>query len=676
MLFDTNKLFLISVGLFLAGGLLSLFTQKRAGLNIKLTFSFSSLGSLAGILSALSSLLTGSSMKIDLWSVLDTHLYFTAGPLAAFFILIITMVSLAVSIFSLGYVTEYIGKNNVGILGLLFNLFLLSMLGVIASGNSLMFLFFWELMSLVSYFLVVYEHQKSQVRRAGFIYLVMTHLGTIFIMLAFLILYREAGSFNFSQYALVGHKLAPGLKTIIFLMVTLGFGTKAGIIPLHIWLPKAHPAAPSNVSAVMSGVMLKTAIFGLIKVVLEILGGGPAWWGILIVIIGCISALLGVMYALLEHDIKRLLAYSSVENIGIILLGIGASLIFVSYGKSSLAILALVAGLFHAFNHAIFKSLLFMGAGSIHYATHTRDIELMGGLLKKMPQTGLLFLIGSVSISALPPFNGFVGEWLTFQSLLALGSTHNTLLNILGPLAGAALALTGALAAACFVNAFGIQFLALPRSDKAENATEVPLSMRFGMGLMALLCIAFGLLPMAVFRIIAPITQSLLGTDSVMNFSGFQWLKVHWSSGGTNSLTPLLIFAMLAVVGFVIFLLVRNIGQGGQVRLDETWNCGTELSSRMEYSATSFSKPIRIIFRKIFQPNSEIKKEYKSAPYFPENMEYKGSIKPIFEDTLYRPTTKFFISFSNKLRKLQSGSVHLYLAYIFVTLVIMLLFAR
>ncbi|MHB1405451.1 MAG: hydrogenase 4 subunit B [Desulfitobacteriaceae bacterium] len=675
--------FLLMVGLLFLGGFLSFFTYKRERLSVYLAFTFATAGSLAGIIFGVSALLSRVTLELRLKSSAIPTLDFSLNldALSAFFIVVISTVSLAVSVFSFAYMKEYIGKHNVGVLGLLYNFFLLSMILVVASGTSFMFLFCWELMSLISYFLVVSDHRDPKVRQAGFIYIVMTHIGTVFIILAFLLLFRETGSFSFAQAAELGPKLAPGLKTGIFLLVTLGFGTKAGIVPLHIWLPKAHPAAPSNVSALMSGIMLKTAIYGFVRVVVQILGGGPVWWGVLILTIGAVSALLGVMYALMEHDIKKLLAYHSVENIGIILMGIGVALIFMGYGLPQAAVVALAAGLFHVFNHAVFKGLLFLGAGAVHFATDTRDIEKMGGLLRRMPWTGFFFLIGSISISALPPFNGFVSEWLTFQSLLMLGSgPGGTALKISGPVFAASLALTGALAAACFVKAFGIQFLAQPRSVNAERAKEVPVSMRAGMGILALLSFVVGVFPVTIIKLLSPVTAALLGVESVPTLGGYRWLSVNLGVGAASvvgtALSLLLVLGLLAAVVLVVYIIVKRVGRGGMVRVEETWNCGMELTPQMEYTATSFSKPIRIIFRRILFPTREVEKEYLLKPYFTSRIVYKGAIKPVFEDRVYRPLTGSFLKFSANMRFLQSGSIHLYVGYIFVTLVVLLIFAR
>ena len=677
-------LLIVMLTSLLLGALLSYVLHKKPRISIFVGFTFANLACLAGLVLGPTILLSKHSLDVILpWSVFGTSLQLSLDPLAAFFITVISVLSLPVSVFSYGYASAYIGQQNVGVLGLFYNLFILSMLVLVSSSNSFMFLFFWEVMSLVSYFLVVFEHQDYGVRRAGFIYIVMTHIGTAFIAIAFLLLYQETGSYDFAQYSSLAHNLSPTLKSVIFILVTLGFGTKAGIVPLHIWLPKAHPAAPSNVSALMSGVMLKTAIYGFVRIAIDVLGVGSVWWGVLILIIGAVSAVLGVMYALMEHDIKRLLAYHSVENIGIILMGIGAALVFKSYGYNNLALIGLTAGLFHVLNHAVFKGLLFLGAGAVHNATHTRNIEEMGGLLKRMPWTGFFFLIGSLAISGIPPFNGFASEWLTFQALIALGSAKlGATMNILGPALGAALALTGALAAACFVKAFGIMFLAIPRSVNAEKANEVPRTMLVGMGFLALLCLIFGVMPFMVINLLSPVTYSLIGIETIPLLGGYSWLNVPPIVGQSvavlkpNSISPPMVLAALVLSVLLISLFIKKFAKFSVVRIDETWNCGKDLTSEMEYSATSFSHPIRIMFRAIFQPTRETKKEFVLKPYFTSRIKSQGAIKPFFEDHLYRPLLKFFLKFADKVTALQSGSIHLYLGYIFATLVALLIFAR
>ncbi|MCX6930661.1 MAG: proton-conducting transporter membrane subunit, partial [Verrucomicrobia bacterium] len=298
---------------------------------------------------------------------------------------------------------------------------------------------------------------------------------------------------------------------MVFLLFLFGFGVKAGMVPFHIWLPVAHPVAPSNVSALMSGVLIKTGIYGITRVSFDFMGTPPNWWGVTVLTIGTISAVLGVLFALMEHDLKRLLAYHSIENIGIILMGLGAALMFLHSGHPVLASLALIAGLYHTINHACFKALLFLGAGAVLHATHTRNMEEMGGLIRRMPKTAFFFLVGAVAISALPPLNGFISEWLTYQSLLQGFDTTTSLIRLMFPLSGAMLALTGALAAACFVKAFGITFLAQPRSDEARHAHEAPFTMLLGQGILTAACVFLGLFPTVFLKLFDPLTQQLTG---------------------------------------------------------------------------------------------------------------------------------------------------------------------
>ncbi|MET0515740.1 MAG: hydrogenase 4 subunit B, partial [Nitrospiraceae bacterium] len=597
-------------------------------------------------------------------------------PLASFFVLTISLVGLAASIFALGYVTEFYGRASISLLGSLFNGFLLSMTLVVLADNGFFFLLVWELMSLFSYFLVVTEHEKTDVRYAGLFYLIMTHVGTAFIILTFLFLFQEGGSFSFEAFRHPEQPLPDSMKTLVFLMALIGFGTKAGIVPLHVWLPYAHPAAPSHISALMSGVMIKTAIYALIRVYFDFFGGHfPWWWGFVVLVIGAFSALLGVMYALMEHDLKSLLAYHSVENIGIILLGIGAGMIFHSYGLDELAALGLIAGLYHTINHAVFKALLFLGAGSLLYATHTRNMEEYGGLLRRMPWTGAFFLIGAVSIAALPPTNGFVSEWLVFQSLFLSYQMPSLLMKLMLPIAAAMLALTGVLALTCFAKAFGISFLALPRSSHAKHAEEVPWSMRIGMGFLATVCIVLGLAPMIVVPIIDRVTASMTGTsvaDKMLALDGWALAPVNVEFSSLSSPVLGLVLAGTAALGLAIVAL-----HGSRAfRYGKTWGCGINLSPRMEYSATGFVQPIKRVFSTIYQPTVKLETEFLAeSRYFAKRRRFEFRIEPMFQKYLYDPVITFMSGLADRLRIVQGGSLHLYLAYMFVTLVVLLLVA-
>jgi hydrogenase-4 component B len=518
---------------------------------------------------------------------------------------------------------------------------------------------------------VVYEHEKPQTLKAGFIYIVMTHIGTGFIILSFLILASSSGSFGFEAFRAAGSAMPSLLKDMAFLCALIGFGAKAGIVPLHVWLPYAHPAAPSNVSALMSGVMIKTAIYMLIRVSFDFLGASVSWWGMLVLIIASISALLGVMYALMEHDMKRLLAFHSVENIGIILIGVGVAMIFMASGYPELAAFGLIAGLYHTINHSVFKSLLFMGAGSMIYSTRTKNIEEYGGLIKRMPYTALFFLIGAISISALPPFNGFVSEWLTLQAQLLSTNLPDNITKIAVLFSGAGLALTGALAAACFVKAFGISFLALPRSSHAEHAKEVPAPLLAGMAILSIMCIALGILPFYAVRILDSVSSSIVGTSIISRISFDFSLAALSSSPASISTTwlALLVFVFLPLP-VIMYLLINRTASYKY----ETWGCGQPvITARNEYTATAFSKPIRMWLGNIYRPKREIQATYSVSPFFKESFKFESRVEQIFERYLYAPIVKLVLAVSRAFKVIQTGSIHAYLAYIFVTLIVLLM---
>jgi hydrogenase-4 component B len=470
--------------------------------------------------------------------------------------------------------------------------------------------------------------------------------------------------------------LSPLTRDAIFLLALFGFGTKAGIVPLHIWLPMAHPVAPSHVSAVMSGVMIKMGIYGFLRIVLDLLNGGPVWWGGIVLGVGAISALLGVLYALMEHDLKRLLAYHSVENIGIILIGIGAGLILQSYGLMTLAALGFIGGLYHTINHASFKGLLFLGAGSVLHATHTRNMEAMGGLIKKMPWTAFFFLIGSVAISALPPLNGFTSEWLVFQALLGGFNIPTPEVAMFMPIAVGMLALTSGLTAACFVKAFGITFLALPRSQEAEQAHEAPLSMKIGMGILALACIGLGLAPFIVVPMISRVLNGLGGLpDTSATFTINFSLQTPSTFG---QISPPLVMVGLLILFVLISLVMKILNVNQKLRVSDTWGCGRiGQTPRMEYTATSFAEPLRRVFAELYQPSKELNVDFHpGSKYFIQSIEYKSGITPLFERWLYDPFLRLVQFTARQVRKLQSGSLHLYLTFVTIILIILLLVAR
>jgi hydrogenase-4 component B len=668
------------------GVLGSLAALRRERLTNLLGFGSATVASICGIGAALLALTveTGAGAgAFELWPSLipSVRVAVKLDPLSAFFVLIVSVLALALSVYSFGYVRGFYGRKSVGALGALYNALLLATTLVFTASNAFFFLIVWEIMALTAYCLVSFEHEQAETRNAGVLFFIMSHIGTGCLILGFLLLFQASGDFgpdaySFEGFRALGSNLSPGRRDAAFLLFLFGFGVKAGIVPLHIWLPAAHPVAPSNASALLSGVMIKTGIYGLTRVLFDFLGTPPNWWGVTILTIGTVSAVLGVLYALMEHDLKRLLAYHSIENIGIILMGLGAALMFLHTGHPVLAALALIAGLYHTINHAIFKALLFLGAGAVLHATHTRNMEELGGLIKRMPKTAFFFLMGAVAISALPPLNGFVSEWLTYQSLLQGFGTTGSLVKLMFPLSGAMLALTGALAAACFVKAFGITFLAQPRSEHAAQAHEASPTMLFGMGLLTAACVFLGLFPTVFLSVFGPLTQQLLGQPLPAHLSRADgWVLGNTQElGGTVSTLGILLMGLcLLPVPLVLWLF---FGRRTQVRIGPTWDCGLKgLTPQMEYTATGFSKPLRMIFKALFRPRREVQREYDYSPYFTTTLRFESHIEEAFVTRLYRPFNRMVLLISGRMRALQAGSIQAYLIYIFITLLLLLMFA-
>jgi hydrogenase-4 component B len=671
-------LFQITILLFLGGALLGLLSRNGRFARHAI-FVPSMIGSIFTIIFSISIIMD----KPFTWIIPNTipfvNFEIFVDGIAAFFLLIIGIVSFAVSLYSIGYSKEYEIKKRTSALGFLFNMFILSMVLVVASNNAFFFLLFWEVMSLTSFFLVIYDHDKEENLKSGMTYLIMTHFGTAFIFASFLLGYIETGSFSFDSFRHSSATFPLMIKNLVFVFAFIGFGTKAGMVPLHIWLPKAHPSAPSNVSALMSAVMIKIGIYGMIRTIFDFSGFGMspdfAWWGMLLVAAGSASAIIGVLYAVVEHDIKRALAFHSIENIGIILIGLGLSVVFASFNLTVLSVLALVASMYHTMNHAIFKGLLFMGAGSVVSVTHTRNIEHLGGLIKQMPWTSFLFLIGAISIAGLPPFNGFISEWLTMQALLSSYQIPSTILQISIAFASLPFALTIGIAAATFVKLFGITFLSKARSKHALNIKEVPRSMILGMSILAAICILLGVIPFLGTSLIS--TAFHLPSQPS---SPFDSLTTQNSSGGSfANLSMSIIAIILASVAIAIFGFIRVLSGHTKKTTYGTWDCGFgSLNERMEYTATSLSQPIRAVFKVFFKPHNQIDKEsfVEKNPYLLKTIKIETKTKNIFEDILYLPIVSSFIFFFDKMRRFQTGKINSYLLYIMITIVLLLLFVR
>lgn len=597
-------------------------------------------------------------------------LTFAVDGLSAWFLLVLSVVAVPIALFSIGYVGRAHFSRRSVFLGVAFNVLVGAVELVFTAADAITFLFAWELITLSTAALVTTEHEERASRRAAYLYLVMSHVGTGCLIAGFLILAGASGSLSFSTL-LAGNVVSGPQRDVLFALFFLGFGIKAGIVPLHVWLPEAHPAAPTSISALMSGVLIKTGIYGIVRVCAFGLGTPSVSWAVLVVLVGGLSAVLGVLYALMQHDLKRLLAYHSIENIGIILLGLGAGMMGMAYGRGDVAGVGVAASLYHVLNHAVFKGLLFLGAGGVVLATGTRQIEEFGGLVRRMPWTGLFFLIGAMAISGLPPLNGFASEWLTFQAFLfGFRGSAQPLVHLLFPAGGALLALTTALAAACFVKAFGISFLALPRSPEAAAAQESPAVMLVPQAFLAALCVALGLFPGFVLRVLEGVMASLPGLRPPAETA---WGGLGMASGLAtfDQVIPVVLgMALLAGLAVAGLLTARR---GVAARRVPTWGCGGELTARTEYTATAFSKPVMMIFRAVYRPTREVEALAEVSPYFPQEVRYRVRIEPTFERYVYRPLVHAVLRVANGMKVLQAGSLHAYLAYVIALVVSLVL---
>jgi hydrogenase-4 component B len=597
-------------------------------------------------------------------------LTYAVDGLSAWFLLILASLAVPIAVYSLGYVAHPHLQHRSVFLGVMFNLLIGAVETVFAAGDVLTFVAAWELMTLATAALVITEHEERSTRRAAYLYLVMSHLGTGCLIAAFLTLASASSTLSFATLLAGGAPLG-SMRSVLFVLFFVGFGVKAGIVPLHVWLPEAHPAAPTSISALMSGVLIKTGIYGIVRVCAFGLGTPLLSWGVIVVLVGGVSALLGVLYALMQHDVKRLLAYHSIENIGIILLGLGAGMIGLTYGRSDVAALGVSASLYHVLNHAAFKGLLFLGAGGIVMATGTRQIELMGGLLHRMPWTGLCFLIGAMAISGLPPLNGFASEWLTFQAFLfGFRGSAEPLIHLLFPIGGALLALTTALAAACFVKAFGITFLALPRSREAAEAHESPAVMLVPQAALAALCLGLGLFPGFVLATLRPVVGSLPGFAGLPDVPLGHLAMVSGLDSFDHVVPAVFAVALLAAgLGAVLLTSRRRV-----TRRVPTWGCGGELTAGSEYTATAFSKPLMLIFAALYRPSRRVEALTEVSPYFTREVRYRSEIEPTFERHIYEPLVRAVLRAAGGMKVLQAGSLHAYLGYVIamvVTLVLM-----
>ncbi|NNN22203.1 MAG: hydrogenase 4 subunit B, partial [Acidimicrobiales bacterium] len=533
------------------------------------------------------------------------------------------------------------------------------------------FLFLWEIMAIASLLLVLVDHRKRpEVSEAGQWYGVMTHLGAASILIGFVLLAIYAKSQSFASIEAAAHHLPAWVRTSSFLLLLIGFGSKAGLVPLHVWLPKAHPEAPGPVSALMSAAMVNLGLYGVVRVGLGILGGGPTWWWLTVMALGAISAMFGSLHSATSTDLKRLLAYSTTDNIGLMFLGVGAAGLFQSTGHQSLALIALVAALLHMTFHALFKGSLFLSASSLQQATGSRDLDSLGGLMSKMPVTGSIFLIGSLSIAALPPLCGFVSEWLLLQSMLHGLPSSNPSLAIAMPVGVGVLALTGGLTALTFVKAVGIGILGQARSKSAKDAREVSPTMWVGSGVLAAMCFLFGVAPFLVIPSVVNSSKGLIGSHVTNPLVGGWQVGLL---GNQGAIEPGLL-AFLIIVFVAIIAGLRKLIQASSVRRAEAWGCGRETqTARMEYTATSFGEPVVRVFEDVLSPSHNLDaSQLSESRYYVEAAHFHTSLDDAFERRFYRRAAAGLRWWGSNARRLPNGSIHRYLMFGMVALIVVL----
>ena len=582
--------------------------------------------------------------------------------LSAFFLLLLGLAGAGISTFSAGYFRSGEGSAP-GLLCLQYHIFLASMALVILADDAYFFMVAWETMALSSYFLVTAQHRIPEIRRAGFLYLLMAHIGALCILLSFGVL--QGGRWLFTFDAMRGAHLTAFWASAAFLLALIGFGAKAGLVPLHVWLPEAHPAAPSPVSALMSGLMLKTAVYGVLRITFDLIHIRYWWWGVLVLGVGLFSALFGAIFAAVQTDMKRLLAYSSIENIGLIFTGIGLAILFEACHLPLFAALALTAALIHSLNHSLFKSLLFLATGSVLHATNQRSLGKLGGLIRRMPWVATLALIGTLAIAGLPPLNGFISEWLLLQSFLFTPRIPHAFLNMLIPLGAAVLALTAALAAYVMVKFYGVIFLGQHREPSLIHAHDADWMERIGLAWLALGCVAIGVMPQLALRAAGAVTGTLLG--QTVNLDSPFWRIAPITSKQSSYSGLILLAGIVAVVG-ITFVVVRTLAHG-RMRRTVPWDCGYPWqTSRMQDTAEGFGQPIRHMFGFFFGMERELPSPTDSAPH------YRIHIEDRLWGAIYMPIARGVQRLADWIGLLQGGRLSIYLLYSFLTLLALLVF--
>ncbi len=648
--------FFISILIILFGGLFSLVLARQFNLMKTVAVFLLSAGCFWGLIDAVSKLMQAGSSAASFKYLSVFSLAFQIDGLSAFFLIAIFAVCLLAAIYSFNYMEHSENRVRIAVHYFFFSILIASMALVVTAANIITFMLSWEIMSLSSFFLVIYDYESSENRRAGYLYFIFSHVGAMFIFAAFGIIYGYTGSFGFGAV----ESIPETAKILVFIFSFIGFGSKAGVFPFHVWLPHAHPAAPSHISAVMSGVMIKTGIYGIVKMY-TLLNFHTPLFGNIVLIAGVISGILGIVYALGEHDLKRLLAYSSVENIGIILIGLGVGMIGVSSGNQLMAVLGFIGAFLHILNHSIFKSLLFMGAGMVLHKTGTRSIDALGGLLKNMKITGFAVIIGSLAICGLPPFNGFVGEFFIYIGGFK-GVALDTSTFVMSCFAIISLAVIGGLALACFTKVIGIAFQGEPRTKAAVNVNEKGPTMLFSMSILAGACILIGVFPKMIIQL--PLKAvSALGLE----YGDISLAPFEQMTGNITLAATIFFVSLLFIIIFRWFLY-----RGKTITKSGTWGCGfTQPTVKMQYTGSSYAGFILDFFRPA-APLSEDHPPIKGR--FPEKTYYRSHVNDIAELHMRGVIVNPVLFLFDKLRWIQHGDIHLYIGYILLAIILLLFF--
>jgi hydrogenase-4 component B len=660
-------LLLIAAGAWLVIGLAGLAAPRSLAFSSRFLFPAGAAVAFGVGLTALGSLGQAHETAVLAIGLPDLPFHLRLDNLNAVFAMLLGFAAAGISIYAAGYFR----KGDAGLPGLLcfeYHLFLASMLMVLLADDGYAFMVAWETMALSSFFLVTTDHRHAEIRRAGYLYLLIAHVGAIAILLSFGVMTGGAGDYTFA--AMRQQHLSPFWASTAYLLALFGFGAKAGLLPVHVWLPEAHPAAPSPVSAMMSGVMLKTAIYGLLRVSFDLVGVTLWWWGVVAMAVGLLTALFGVLYSTVQSDMKRLLAYSSIENIGLLAVGIGLALVFHAYGMEGLAALALTAVFYHCLAHAGFKSLLFLCTGSVLHATRERSLGKLGGLIHRMPWVAWLALAGVIASVGLPPLSGFVSEWLLLQGFLFSPGLPHPWLNMVVPVAAAVVALVAALAGFAMVKFYGIVFLGQMREPALNDAHDAGMLERIGLVWLAVVTLLLGVLPSTVISAIDAATRQLLGAGLADRMREHGWWLLAPISADRASYQPLVFLVTIVLSVLIGRQLVRRFYHG-RLRRTQAWDCGYWFQGpRAQDTAEGFSQPIRRIFGSAFRMRRQLPSIRDQQPV------YLVEIEDHFWHWLYLPVARLVEAVSGLIVRVQGGRIAIYLLYSFVTLILLLLVAR